>query len=177
MPGGGMTLALMKHFVRGGLMQRCSYLHHSCKDLELGVATVKEIIANPTDELELLWRLDIDTEDDPAVLKELQDWALNGLPMGFLNEARPEEVFLGEPNPIMAVVNCSRSGFTLRQELISERTNGFEAFSFDMWAAAPVSEQIADNESELDCLTLLYQLLSAGTLRRLGSPLLPIVRV
>ena len=177
MPGGGMTLALMKHFVRGGLMQESSYFHHQCLALQLGVGMVREILREPLGELELLWRLDIEFVDDSALLERLQDWALCGLPQKLLEGAESKEVFEGGLNPMLVAVNCNRPGFTLRQELVVERTGGYQAFSLDMWAAEPVAELLTDDPFERQCLALLYQLLSAGALRRVASPLLPAVLV
>ncbi|HEU5121572.1 MAG TPA: hypothetical protein VFT59_01900 [Candidatus Saccharimonadales bacterium] len=190
MPGGGMTLGFMAQFLWGDktlhqalerLQDRMgifSYLHADCLAMHAGVSTVREIMADPTEEVAFLQWLGLDRTLTPDVFIVLGEWAAQQLPDDFIAASTPflaiNEVFMGNHNPVMAVLNKGRRGKTFAyQAEMPPATQGFTAFSLDLWPAKDFASMLAGGyagRANTAVLEALYLLLCVGFLRRVGSP-------
>jgi hypothetical protein len=189
MPGGGMTLGFLAQFLWGDTtlhlaLQRlhdrmglfCS-LHPDCLAMQGGVAVVREILANPTEEMELLQWLGLGGSFTEDVFIALHTWAENDLPDDFISSSLSsldtKETFVGEHNPLVAVLNKTHRGRTFAyQATMPLVTMGFTAFSLDLWPArdfAGIFAGCAPGRVHVKALEALYLLMCVGFLRRVGS--------
>jgi hypothetical protein len=105
---------------------------------------------------------------------ELYSWVNDRLPGDFISSCLHELELTGTKaiphKPLGVIINRYQPEKTFAlQARMPAVASGYRAFALDLWAGDYYARQFTDDPFIRSCLTALYQLVSVGFLRRLGS--------